>query len=94
MAAANTSIVRAVGTSGYPDFKEAGLVKQEVDIGEFKATRLILKKQMNWHLTAQEISKIILGIIMKMEKHYRKLTANFMRSLLIKAGCQPLKNER
>lgn len=29
---------------GYPDFKEAGLVKQEVDIGEFKNYHSDFKK--------------------------------------------------
>ena len=62
--------IKVAFRNGYPDFKGAGLVEQEVDINSLITITPILKKQIN--LRNERKGSKILGTIMKMGKQCKK----------------------
>ena len=65
----NKDGIKVAYKNGYPDFKRAGLVEQEVDINSFNDYYTDFKKRM--HLLNERKELKILGTIMKMENNAR-----------------------
>ena len=66
----NKDDIKVAYRNGYPDFKGAGLVEQEVDINSFDNYYTDFKKQIN--LRNERKGSKILGTIMKMGKQCKK----------------------